>query len=85
MDDLIVPPGPGAPRGLLIPAPELSEKFSHSSGPGGQGVNTADSRVQLSLDLATTSALNPAQRERVLHRLAPPWPGNAWQPCCGRP
>ncbi len=54
------------PRGLVVPAGELVERFSHASGPGGQGVNTADSRVQLSLDLAMTTALNDKQRERVL-------------------
>ena len=58
MDDLRIPPGPGCPRGLVVPAGELIERFSHASGPGGQGVNTADSRVQLSLDLAATVALN---------------------------
>lgn len=43
-------------------ASELSEQFTHASGPGGQGVNTADSRVQLSLDLAATTrgAQDPA-------------------------
>ena len=66
MDDLRIPPGPGCPRGLVVPAGELIERFSHASGPGGQGVNTADSRVQLSLDLATTTALNDKQRERAL-------------------
>ena len=71
MDDLRVDPGPGAPRGLRVPAAELDEQFSRSSGPGGQGVNTADSRVQLSLDLATTTALDEIQRARVLARLAP--------------
>ncbi|WP_206447166.1 alternative ribosome rescue aminoacyl-tRNA hydrolase ArfB [Agrococcus sp. KRD186] len=70
MDDLHVPPGPGAPRGLRVPAAELVEQFSRSSGPGGQGVNTTDSRVQLSLDLATTSALDDGQRRRALARLA---------------
>ncbi|SIA77408.1 peptidyl-tRNA hydrolase domain-containing protein [Mycobacteroides abscessus subsp. abscessus] len=52
-----------------MPAGELVERFSHASGPGGQGVNTADSRVQLSLDLATTTALNDKQRERALREL----------------
>ena len=66
MDDLRIPPGPGCPRGLVVPAGELVERFSHASGPGGQGVNTADSRVQLSLDLATTTTLNDKQRERAL-------------------
>ena len=70
MDDLYVPPGPGAPLGLRVPAEELVEQFSRSSGPGGQGVNTTDSRVQLSLDLGTTTALSDVQRERVLGRLA---------------
>ena len=71
MDDLRVAPGPGAPRGLTVPAGELVERFSHASGPGGQGVNTADSRVQLSLDLATTTSLDETQRARLLERLAP--------------
>ena len=66
MDDLCIPAGPGCPRGLVVPAGELIERFSHASGPGGQGVNTADSRVQLSLDLAATVALNDKQRERAM-------------------
>ncbi|GAA1490455.1 alternative ribosome rescue aminoacyl-tRNA hydrolase ArfB [Brachybacterium sacelli] len=71
MDDLLVTPGPGAPHGLRVPAAELTEQFSRSSGPGGQGVNTADSRVQLGLDLATTTALDDDQRARTLDHLAP--------------
>ena len=66
MDNLRIPAGPGCPRGLVVPAGELIERFSHASGPGGQGVNTADSRVQLSLDLATTVALNEKRREHAL-------------------
>lgn len=69
MDDLRIPAGPGCPRGLVVPVGELIERFSHASGPGGQGVNTADSRVQLSLDLATTTALNDKQRECALREL----------------
>lgn len=64
-------PGPGAPQGLTVPEAELVEKFSRSSGPGGQHVNTADSRVQLSLDLGATIALGDDQRARVLQNLAP--------------
>ncbi|MBD7919178.1 aminoacyl-tRNA hydrolase [Cellulomonas sp. Sa3CUA2] len=71
MDDLHVAPGPGAPAGLTVPAADLLEQFSRASGPGGQGVNTTDSRVQLSIDLGTTTALDAVQRERVLGRLAP--------------
>lgn len=69
MDDLHIAPGPGAPDGLTVPATELLEQFSRSSGPGGQSVNTADSRVQLSLDVATTTALDDVQRHRVINRL----------------
>lgn len=54
-----------------MPADDLVEQFSHASGPGGQGVNTADSRVQLSLDLGGTTALTELQRDRALDRLAP--------------
>jgi ribosome-associated protein len=57
-------------RSVVIPERELRWRFSRSSGPGGQSVNTADSRVALSLDLTTTTALGPVQRSRVLERLA---------------
>lgn len=70
MSELRVPPGPGIPGGLVVPAGDLTEQFSRAGGPGGQGVNTTDSRVQLSLDLATTSALTDRQRERALARLS---------------
>lgn len=55
---------------VLIPATELRWQFSRSSGPGGQGVNTSDSRVQLSFDVARSSALSPLLRARALDRLA---------------
>jgi ribosome-associated protein len=55
---------------VTVPARELRWRFSRSSGPGGQSVNTADSRVELSLDLTTTSALGPKHRARALERLA---------------
>ena len=55
---------------LVLPARELHWRFSRSSGPGGQGVNTADSRVELRLDLRNTTALGPVQRARVLDRLS---------------
>ncbi|MFX4287121.1 alternative ribosome rescue aminoacyl-tRNA hydrolase ArfB [Janibacter sp. G349] len=71
MNELRVPSGPGIPGGLVVPAGELTEQFSRASGPGGQGVNTTDSRVQLSLDLATTTSLTDHQREQALARLAP--------------
>lgn len=69
--DLRVRPGPGLPRGLVIPAAELVEQFSRSSGPGGQSVNTADSRVELRYDVRASAALSETQRARVLDRLGP--------------
>ena len=57
-------------RSVLVPERELRWRFSRSSGPGGQSVNTADSRVELSLDLTRTTALGPVQRARVLERLS---------------
>ena len=56
--------------GIAIPAAELHWRFSRSSGPGGQGVNTADSRVELSWNLAETDALPPALKARALERLS---------------
>ena len=69
MDDVRVPAGPGAPGGMIVPAAELVEQFSRSSGPGGQGVNTTDSRVQLSFDVAGSIAFTDAQRRRILAKL----------------
>jgi len=57
-------------RSILVPARDLRWRFSHSSGPGGQSVNTADTRVELSVDVATTRALGPVQRKRALDRLS---------------
>ncbi|HET8559106.1 MAG TPA: alternative ribosome rescue aminoacyl-tRNA hydrolase ArfB [Marmoricola sp.] len=68
--DLQVRPGPGAPRGLTVPGAELVERFSRSPGPGGQSVNTADSRVELVYDVSASPSLSEAQRRRVLRRLA---------------
>ena len=68
---LVLRPGPGLPGGLSIPEGDLDERFSRSSGPGGQSVNTTDSRVEVVLDLRTCSTLTDAQRERALSRLGP--------------
>jgi ribosome-associated protein len=55
---------------VVVPDAELRWRFSKSSGPGGQSVNTNDSRVGLSLDLTTTSALGATLRARALERLS---------------
>lgn len=70
MDGLRIAPAPGLPAGLVIPDRDLVERYSHASGPGGQGVNTSDSRVQLSFDVGASTALDEAQRDRLLRRLA---------------
>ncbi|GLP75819.1 aminoacyl-tRNA hydrolase [Mycobacterium antarcticum] len=62
-DDLIVT------RAIVVPASELSERFSRSSGPGGQGVNTADSRVELSFDVARAPSVPEWLRYQMLCRL----------------
>jgi len=54
--DLVVGPS------LIVPAKLLRWSFSRSSGPGGQGVNTADSRVELSIHLPSL----PGWPEQVL-------------------
>ncbi|MBF4162654.1 alternative ribosome rescue aminoacyl-tRNA hydrolase ArfB [Nocardioides acrostichi] len=56
-------------RTLVIPASELVERFSRSSGPGGQGVNTTDSRVELLWDV-DASSLPGVVRTRVRERYA---------------
>lgn len=55
---------------LVIPDSELRERFSRSSGPGGQSVNTADSRVELSFDVAGSAALPDWARDRAMERLS---------------
>jgi ribosome-associated protein len=57
-------------RGITVPADELSWRFSRSAGPGGQSVNTSDSRVELSFDLEGSAALPPVYRDRALRALA---------------
>lgn len=55
---------------VVIPARELTWRFSRAGGPGGQGVNTADSRVQLVFDLASSPSIPEHLRFRALSRLA---------------
>jgi ribosome-associated protein len=54
---------------LVVPAAVLGWRFSRSSGPGGQGVNTADSRVELSVAPLEIPGLTEHQRQRVAARL----------------
>ena len=61
--------GPLVFRGIEVPAGELEWRFSRSSGPGGQSVNTADSRVELIFDVQRSDALPERVRERLTSRL----------------
>lgn len=62
--------GPLRAGPVTVPSDELAWRFSRSSGPGGQGVNTTDSRVELSYDVATSRALSESQRDQALSRLS---------------
>lgn len=53
---------------LVIPADELRWRFSRSSGPGGQSVNTTDSRVELGWHADRSAVLPPTLRDRLLAR-----------------
>ncbi|MGZ4452525.1 MAG: alternative ribosome rescue aminoacyl-tRNA hydrolase ArfB [Nocardioides sp.] len=56
-------------RGHTVPDAELAWKFSRASGPGGQHVNTTDTRVQLTYDLAASDVFPEALKQRLLARL----------------
>ena len=57
-------------RRWVVPGGELHERFSRSSGPGGQGVNTTDSRVELLFDVAASPSLPEDLRSRLVRRLS---------------
>lgn len=54
---------------VSLPEAELMWRFSRSSGPGGQHVNTSDSQVELRFDLVGTDALPDVWKERAIERL----------------
>ena len=54
---------------LVIPSKELKWRFSRSSGPGGQGVNTTDSRVEVIFDITRSSVISPFLKQRLLLQL----------------
>lgn len=56
--------------GVTVPEHELAWRFSRSGGPGGQSVNTTDSRVELLFDLARSPSVPEHLRARALGRLA---------------
>ena len=58
-------------RTCSIPLSELEWRFSGAGGPGGQHANTANTRVEVRFDVATSPSLGPRQRSRLLERLGP--------------
>jgi len=54
--------------GIVIPAGAMTWRFSRGTGPGGQGVNTTDSRVELVVDLAAL-VTSPEAADRLRDRL----------------
>ncbi|NNE11119.1 MAG: aminoacyl-tRNA hydrolase, partial [Ilumatobacter sp.] len=62
-DDLVIT------RSVRVPRHEIETSFTTSGGPGGQHANRNATRVELRLDLTTSSAFSPAQRARVIERL----------------
>lgn len=55
---------------VTVPASDLEWRFSRSSGPGGQHVDTSATRVTLSVDLTVCGGLGRTRRERALDRLS---------------
>ena len=55
---------------LTIPRAELEYRATRSGGPGGQHVNTSSTRIELTWNVAASSALDDAQRARIMEKLA---------------
>src|SRR5437588_10241541 len=66
-----MPPELRVTRTCRIPLDELEWRFTASGGPGGQHVNTANTRAEVRFDIATSPSLGPRQRARLLERLGP--------------
>lgn len=59
------------PGGVEVPASELEWRFSTSGGPGGQHVNTSNTRAEVRFDVSRSPSLPAASRQRLLQRLGP--------------
>ena len=57
--------------GPFIPIAEIELKASRSSGPGGQHANVTASRIEARFDVAASTSLTEAQRQRITERLGP--------------
>ena len=58
-------------RSLVLPPDELRWRYATSGGPGGQHANRSRTAVEVSFDVAESTALGPRQRARLLDRLGP--------------
>jgi ribosome-associated protein len=58
-------------RYARLPLREITLRASRSSGPGGQHANVTASRIEASFDVAASSALSDAQKQRVIARCGP--------------
>ncbi len=55
----------------MIPDEELQWRFSGAGGPGGQHANTANTRVEVTFDIAASPSLDETTRARLLSVLGP--------------
>jgi ribosome-associated protein len=58
-------------RSVALPVAEIELRFSRSSGPGGQHAQKTSSRVEATFDVAASTALGEAQKQRVIARVGP--------------
>lgn len=58
-------------RSVAIPVSEIELRFSRSSGPGGQHAQKTETRVEATFDVEASTALTPAQKDRVVRRAGP--------------
>jgi ribosome-associated protein len=58
-------------RHAAVPLSEIAVRASRSSGPGGQHANVTASRIEASFDVAASTALNDAQKQRIVSRAGP--------------
>ena len=57
--------------GVFVPIEEIELRASRSGGPGGQHANKTATRIEAVFDVAASTSLSEAQKERVVHRLGP--------------
>jgi ribosome-associated protein len=58
-------------RHAAVPLSEITIRASRSSGPGGQHANVTESRIEASLEIASSSAFSDEQKRRIIARLGP--------------